>query len=450
MFTKQGEENFIGSKYECKIVPVTKADYKNINPVFTKRNGIGVTTGYFNFPREDREDLFGIGSDTFEKPFRAEIYRNGKFYMDDSSLNGKWGLVNKNCHLEMRDSRLGEIRYNRAVTSDLCADIITYSVTVDNYSLFAVMPITVVSANLGYTYEIAPDSGFRAVTYTKQGTLPTFEGSTVFKLVTNEPMSETSSINWRTEGNLTSPAGNPPAIYPRPIYNGYGNTHLVICETENATIYNPIYMSLAFDELRAVNEYHGTSYSNSELSLIQAGAGHIDSNNNFTGVIIGTSQKDGSGLLAYNNGVNILAFTEEGKCDITSNNVKITGGSISNINLSSSNVDITGGTINNTTITLNDKKTYINNSSVTLEGYIKSKASAAYSESLKLDGEVRQYSNATLINYLLEEETKTKEVITDIILNDDGTVAEIKKETIKYIETATLDDSDRREIYVLV
>jgi hypothetical protein len=87
------------------------------------------------------------------------------------------------------------------------------------------------------------------------------------------------------------------SITPNDFYNGQYTNNMVVChiktedDIEIATIYSPVYMHLNTYSLSSLNGWDGTSISlsddNAAILAPQVGAGEKDSDNTFTGIVMG-------------------------------------------------------------------------------------------------------------------------------------------------------------------
>ena len=262
--------------------------------------------------------------------------------------------------------------YDQSIyTSWRPANIIKVTVVYDGMTYYATLPVVVCRIfNNNYKASLKDYSGFKYVLYNSSGMQPTYDNHAPFEIITEQfinniwqnvnnnigykwfymgsvwyrnksaeweeqyeqTIDDESSKKWLTKSRLNEDSlqKNQKNVRPLDKYNGecvnVGLACLIYDETkqqnnELAWIHIPIHLYFNRFENSALNSWDGNSVNlggenGGTILAPQAGAGYKDSNNRFTGVVLGTAKdpnqeisneegavsNEDTGLFAYNHG----------------------------------------------------------------------------------------------------------------------------------------------------
>lgn len=201
------------------------------------------------------------------------------------------------------------------------ADIIQVKVTYDKKIYYATLPIVYAQLN-DESIEWIPKTGFSSVVYHTDGTHPAYNNNYPFEIT----LIEDAQYEWESKGQTTKDEtdllkvtsdGNTATVRPASLYDGYCVNTAIGCKVikdgqQLAYINIPIHMYHNRFGQEALNGWDGNSIQLDEegghIYSPQVGAGIKNSNNQFTGVLLGKVQEhDNSeelvGLLGYNEGI---------------------------------------------------------------------------------------------------------------------------------------------------
>ena len=349
-FVKEGEPGTNGTEFVCKIVPNTQ-DTNFGYPM--------VLNGNINYtPRQNGQW------------FIAELWHNGvKIYpgtvagqtTEGKPINIKWSILrNKYTTTQWDETSLsvtesGKFTYNGYKGGNSPANIVKVIMTYDNIKYYSTMPVITATAGSGYGVSLIEGSGFRYATYSSDGRRPQYDNSNPFelkvtKIINNivediSNLTKTNAVNydWNIKGRLWDPTANngrgdwidsihlgvynrSDIILPRsqasfkPLDNFDGEcvTNGLECIVMNnsavevARIHIPIHLLLNKYGNAAINGWDGNSVSidkngNGVILAPQIGAGRKESDNSFTGMIMGSVKEAGRndqdvGLFGYSYG----------------------------------------------------------------------------------------------------------------------------------------------------
>ena len=349
-FVKEGEPGTNGTEFVCKIVPNTQ----DINFGYPM-----VLNGNINYtPRQNGQW------------FTAELWHNGvKIYpgtvagqtTEGKPINIKWSILrNKYTTTQWDETSLnvtesGKFTYNGYKGGNSPANIVKVVMTYDNIEYYSTIPIITATAKSGYGVSLIEGSGFRYATYSSDGRRPQYDNSNPFelkvtKIINNtvediSNLTKTNAVNydWNIKGRLWDPTANNGrgdwvnslhlGIYNRsdgtlsrsqasfkPLDNFDGEcvTNGLECIIVNnsaievARIHIPIHLLLNKYGNAAINGWDGNSVSidkngNGVILAPQIGAGRKESDNSFTGMIMGSVKEAGRndqdvGLFGYSYG----------------------------------------------------------------------------------------------------------------------------------------------------
>lgn len=206
-------------------------------------------------------------------------------------------------------------------TEETAADIIQVKVVYDEKIYYATLPIVYAEMSDEYI-EWIPRTGFNSVIYQTDGTHPAYNNNYPFEIT----LVDGAEYIWETKGyttkeedllKITNTEHNKLTVRPASLYDGYCVNTSVACKVmkqglQLAYINIPIHMYFNRFGQEALNGWDGNSIQLDEegghIYSPQVGAGIKDSNNRFTGVLMGKVQEHSNseelvGLLGYNEGV---------------------------------------------------------------------------------------------------------------------------------------------------
>lgn len=328
-FSKQGQNGTNGTKYQFKLKVKD-----NKEPVITYKNG-----------QWEPESLI-IEPELWNNGIKTEIngILNWKILKDnlkDSSSmlsNDFRPVIQEGSNLKDRQFNLQE----RPQIVEGLSNIIEaqYSNGPDRYKYYADLPISSIiqqSEDDRYNVRIKPGTGFRYVTYSNDGTKPSYRKGdpfevNIYKTIINDIEEEVTNYQneeftyeWEVlprESKLlqivSENDGNICTVIPVNVFtkgNQADNALLLTVKKEGepfAQVHIPIHFMLNRYENRALNDWSGTAIEiNNEDGYIltpQVGAGKKNQDNSFTGIIMGqtktkdknqTGFKDQTGLFGY-------------------------------------------------------------------------------------------------------------------------------------------------------
>lgn len=204
---------------------------------------------------------------------------------------------------------------------ETAADIIQVKVVYDEKTYYATLPIVYAEMSDEYI-EWIPRTGFNSVIYQTDGTHPAYNNNYPFEIT----LVDGAEYIWETKGyttkeenllKITNTEHNKLTVRPASLYDGYCVNTSVACKVmkqgQQLTYINiPIHMYFNRFGQEALNGWDGNSIQLDEegghIYSPQVGAGIKDSNNRFTGVLMGKVKEHSNsqelvGLLGYNEGV---------------------------------------------------------------------------------------------------------------------------------------------------
>lgn len=367
-FVKEGDPGTNGTEYIIRIVPnvADNSDfdgYPTITRVFFKNQRIRRT--FLNYKLKDfiedqdtkvYKDGYYQFNPNSAKLFKTEVWKSGEKVDLDDTITLTWEILqNKNDISNLTiDEVSGQIGFtNNFPTMESPADIVKCTVTIEGKKYYATMPVIVVDIqDSAYSVQLKPLSGFRYAVYSNDGMKPQY-ANLPFEIICQKKINdiwEDISLNtisnevlkpikydFRNIGALEEDyrnrAEDKPINYfycsPMSRFDGYSVVNSVVCnvsqewqiedqtgQTLIGTIHIPIHLLLNKFGLSALNDWDGNSIqikndtngSNYILSP-QMGAGTKNSDNEFTGVLMGqvknvsgTICKSDIGLFGYADG----------------------------------------------------------------------------------------------------------------------------------------------------
>ena len=329
LFIKDGENGTNGTNYVLKLIPSSD------------------TIGRLKVAKNNE-----TGSDWL----RAQLWYNG-IKMYEGYGSGIASSTGKN--VDIKWSIIGDKRatHNITVTSNgsnpptwraaatrqtNATDIAKATVTYDGMTIIATMPI-IYSTNLNSSYKVSlkEGTGYTHVIYSEDGHTPIYESNSPFeisvqKLINNQwgDLTGHSSLTyqWSTIGNLCIKKGYSNTdksimIEPYENYESETTHHAIVCtikenSTTIATLHIPIHFLLNTYGHSAINEWDGNSIQldadgNTMLLAPQAGFGKKETDDSYTGVLLGTVKDytngglEHTGIFGYNAGTRTIFLNSE-------------------------------------------------------------------------------------------------------------------------------------------
>lgn len=345
-FVKEGEPGTNGTEFVCKIVPNTQdTDFGypmvlNGNINYTPRQ----TNRWFNV------QLWHNGNKIFEGSTTGNTTEN-------KSATVKWNILKNKYTTTVYDTTSlsvtsgGVFSYSGYEGANSPANIVKVTVIYDNIEYYCTMPVITATATNTYGISLIEGSGFRYATYSADGRKPQYDNSNPFELKITKvingviedisTLTQTYAVNydWNIRGRLydtvnsswidslhlgeynrhdTILARNQASYKPLDDFDGECVTNALECivlnnsANEVARIHIPIHLLLNKYGNAAINGWDGNSVSidkngNGVILAPQIGAGQKESNNSFTGMLMGSVKEAGKnqkeiGLFGYNFG----------------------------------------------------------------------------------------------------------------------------------------------------
>lgn len=240
------------------------------------------------------------------------------------------------------------------------ANIIKVTVAYDNIEYYTTMPIITAIAENGYEISLVEDTGFRYATYSADGRKPQYDNSNPFELkvtkIINDVVEDISTLTqnngvnyeWYIKGKIYDPINrnwinkeflkeylrndiqekiNTKSYKPVDDFDGECVTNAIECvvldrnENEVARIHIPIHLLLNKYGNAAINGWDGNSVSidkngNGVILAPQIGAGKKETDNSFTGILMGSVKETGKnkkdiGMFGYNFGERTIFLNAE-------------------------------------------------------------------------------------------------------------------------------------------
>ena len=336
LFLKDGDPGTNGTNYVCKIVP-------NVNESAALPDKIiyNVAEGRLNYSPATSNTQW----------VRAQLWESGELIFDGTSSQGDfeltWSILRNKYTYSISDptnlsinQTSGQVTCSGYNQSEHTADIIKAVISYNGIEYSAIMPIILVNVkNLGYNIVIDENSGYQFVTYSSDGTNPQYDKSAPFTFhvyYNSTEVTENSNISyqWNVQGSIYEDnlwhsqnllkqdtnndtlAKNQAVFKPAQKYDGLCVTNAIECiikanNMEIGRIHYPIYFGLNKYGLAALNGWDGNSIQTDAtggfILTPQIGAGRKETDNSFTGLVMGEVKEGGSstrevGLFGYNRG----------------------------------------------------------------------------------------------------------------------------------------------------
>ncbi len=332
-----------------------------LNFKYTETNGISQTNFIGN--------SFSNGAPFIVKLYKSgeEIFSGATSGITNPDITGeaipvsiKWEMLANKYNRSFSDTsdltieeNSGKIKYegkNSSCPAHIIKCTVYYGTESSRYSIYATLPlITAVVKDSSYRINLKNNTGFRYVVYTSDGTSPKYDTTKPFEIevvkningieeiisMSNNLEYGINEFTWGVQGEILNYVNNKleksndlihqnSSVYlnkikanqrnfkPNGTYNGLCVTNAVICECEVGKIHIPIHFLLNKHGLSQLNSWDGNSIQiDKEGGFIlspQMGAGIKESDNSFTGVLMGKVQEPNRknsdiGLLGYNAGI---------------------------------------------------------------------------------------------------------------------------------------------------
>ena len=357
-FTKDGEPGTNGTEFVIKLVPNTR-DNKVLENLI-------VVNGSPTFDRPEGQSNNWV---------RAQLWHNGERIFNgiqsDISEENKpvtltWSILKNTYSSSINDNSSFNINKTTGVISgyafslDHPANIIQCELVYDKVKYYGTIPVITAITNSGYNVKLKDGSGFKFATYSADGRKASYDNTNPFELIVTEQIngytedisrltgshavdytwntygqywgenSETHQMDWIVANHLiatirTGLARNQKDYKPSDSYDDESVNNAIGCiikrgSTELAKIHIPIHLLLNRFGNSAINDWNGNSVQIDEeggtILSPQVGAGTKDSNNRFTGIVMGAAKeanatKAAVGMFGYDRGQRTLFLNAE-------------------------------------------------------------------------------------------------------------------------------------------
>lgn len=337
--------NYNNNTITIKIITLNEVEYTFEKEILFVKDGDQGTNGttYIMAIRPcDTEEvkLSGFQALTYDNGWKDYLLLKGYIYKDGELINDqiekysftyKWDSINLNIK-EGAGTDLIRITGSANPTSSNSADLEYYvklqvdikdDINDEKTSLYAFYPIDIIIGNLDKKLiDITDIPSY--VKYTSSGTNPSFYSNNLTCLYNKNDYTsniismneEVLKINDLDSGRYLSPASK---FFFEAKNDTSSDIGVLKCQIENNYIIHSIIMYLDTYGNEAVNGWDGTKLSIDEekgqyIFAPQIGAGEKDSQNRFTGVVMGKdSGQQKIGLYGYENGINTFGLMQNGK-----------------------------------------------------------------------------------------------------------------------------------------
>ena len=381
-FVKDGEPGTNGTDIICKIVPNTTAELEYYPTIID---------GELNYTPA-----------AVDKWFKIQLWENGSLIWEgfdsDENVSVTFEVLKNNYgnnHTDNSSITINNNNFSYTGYKNEGANIIKATVVYKGLTYYSTMPIITVETLTGYSANLVKNSGFRYVMYDSDGRSPQYDNILPFEIKVNQLINgyneDISTLtnnykltyNWITKGSkyngdnkvddiyltINEPTtSNKANIIPKDEYNGEvvnNAVEVLIIQSgrQIAKIHIPIHFYLNRYGIAALNDWDGNkiTLNDDEGAILapQVGAGSKNSQNQFTGVLMGAVKESGStsieqGLFGYHNGQRTIfldaetgtaKFGKNGKgqiiLDPTSDTAEIKSGNYSTTNKTGMLIDLT-------------------------------------------------------------------------------------------------------------
>lgn len=357
-FTKDGEPGTNGTEFVIKLVPNTRDNKLLENLIIINSSP--------TFSRPEGQSNNWV---------RAQLWHNGEKIFDSTQggvseenkpVTLTWSILKNKYNSSVSDNSSFSINAATGVISgyafnlDHPANIIQCELVYDKVKYYGTIPVITAIANSGYNVKLKDGSGFKFATYSADGRKASYDNTNPFELIVTEQIngytediskltgshavtynwnvygrywgenSETHQMDWIASNHLiaTTRTGlerNQKDYKPSDSYDDESVNNAIGCivkrgSTELAKIHIPIHLLLNRFGNSAINDWNGNSVQIDEeggtILSPQVGAGTKDSNNRFTGIVMGAAKeanatKAAVGMFGYDRGQRTLFLNAE-------------------------------------------------------------------------------------------------------------------------------------------
>lgn len=357
-FTKDGEPGTNGTEFVIKLVPNARDNKLVENLIIV--NGLpdfDMDPGQTN--KWVRAQLWHNGEKIFDSTQSGVSEENKPVTLTWSILKNKYSnSISDNSSFNINKTT-GEIS-GYAFSLDHPANIIQCELLYDKVKYYGTIPVITAVANSGYNVKLKDGSGFKFATYSADGRKASYNNTNPFELIVTEQIngytedisrltgsyavdytwntygqywgenSETHQMDWIAANHLiattrTRLERNQKDYKPSDSYDDESVNNAIGCiikrdGVELAKIHIPIHLLLNRFGNSAINDWNGNSVQIDEeggtILSPQVGAGTKDSNNRFTGIVMGAAKeanatKAAVGMFGYDRGQRTLFLNAE-------------------------------------------------------------------------------------------------------------------------------------------
>lgn len=349
-FAKEGDPGTNGTEFLCRLVPNIAEGNAPLYPT--------LLNGELNYtPKQSgkwlKAQLWHNGEKIFEGTESGTTEEGKTLAIVWSVLKNKYTTsISDNTDITI-NANTGACTYAGYTNNSAPANIIKCALQYDGVTYYATMPIITAKAETGYSIQLKENTGFRFATYSADGRRPQYDNVNPFELIItqqingiNEDVSQLKSTyavdyNWNIRGKIYNPVSkewdldinlglknkkdtyitNPIYFKPLDSYTGECVNNALECvisrgENELGRIHIPIHLLLNKYGQAAINSWDGNSVNidkngNGVILAPQVGAGKKESDNSFTGMLMGQVKEAGQstadvGLTGYHKGVRTI------------------------------------------------------------------------------------------------------------------------------------------------
>lgn len=335
---KEGENGTNGTAVSCRIVPdVTEGGKTPDWPIIYWKDG-------YIYPN------FISKAGYYSPQFKTEVYEEGEL-VSAEEYSVEWSFLQNNYGGGVHESHWYEVsnegRLTRvsdkeievaAAQMNYPCNILQAKIKYSNNVYYTTLPIVSAILTDDITIEIKDNTGFKEVQYTSDGTNPKYNNAEPFTFVIKDSLENDISFNdsikysyglfgsryvnkaWEADSYLSNSfkglKKNQIKVKPSNIYSGEllnsGFTAMITKDENNSAVilYIPIHFYLNRFGLSNLNDWNGNSIQINEdggyILSPQLGAGTKDTNNRFTGLLMGEAKEAN----ATSSKIGLIGFSE--------------------------------------------------------------------------------------------------------------------------------------------
>lgn len=321
-FPKDGDPGTNGTDYVAKIVPSTNTDRIYISDkapttIFDDNGAIVANLKfqlYNNSVKVSESANYWNCPPVTQSSVGTDNKRGNTTYLAGNSAwtKPKLNVSGKTLAQIIEDKPVNIIRGQSGTGSDQ-----------NDLKYFAEYPVCTEFVNMedtGYRLKIKPKTGFQYAVYLEDGTRPDYDNTMPFEIIVQKANDSSyweidntdRTYTWYAIGNIepSTLSGKQASFKPKNTFSGDDLTSAVVCEVSGVgRIHVPIYMILNRYGHNALNGWDGNSIQlnkNGDTILApQIGAGKKQSDNTYTGVLMGdvkTNSSNDTGIFGYQHG----------------------------------------------------------------------------------------------------------------------------------------------------